>query len=198
MDGWYLATSAEHYRTHLCHIKDTRSERFTDTVHFSHKNITNPNVTHADKIMAAIAECAKAIKTMGSDNGADEMTQLQRLTEKAVATDTEVASKLLRPVEKTRSAIQEAPSIKKSEQEPLDPNQRITRSMKAPKQQDPRVPTAASPRAEKQIVIAEQACKKKAKQRRKRRELTRSHAGCEEKGGHKSRNQCKACSQGYT
>ena len=95
VDGWYLATSAEHYRTHLCHIKDTRSKRFTDTVHFSHKNITNPTVTHADKIMAAIAECAKAIKTMGSDNGADEMAQLQRLMEKAVTTDTEVASKLL-------------------------------------------------------------------------------------------------------
>ena len=63
---------------------------------------------------------------------------------------------------------------KKPEQEPLDPNQRITRSMKAPKQQVPRVPTAASPRVEKQIVTAEQACKKKAKQRRKRRELTRS------------------------
>ena len=79
----------------MCHINDTHRERFTDTVHFSHKNITNPTVTHADKIMAAIAECAKAIKTMGSDNGADEMAQLQRLMEKAVTTDTEVASKLL-------------------------------------------------------------------------------------------------------
>ena len=32
VDGWYLATSTEHYRTHLCHIKTTNSERFTDTV----------------------------------------------------------------------------------------------------------------------------------------------------------------------
>ena len=28
--GWYLATSPEHYRTHLCHIKTTNSERFTE------------------------------------------------------------------------------------------------------------------------------------------------------------------------
>ena len=62
VDEWYLATPSGHYRTHLCHIKETRSERLTDTAHFSHKNITKPTVTHADKIMAAIAECAKAIK----------------------------------------------------------------------------------------------------------------------------------------
>ena len=81
---------------------------------------------------------------------------------------------MLRPAEQTRSAIKEAPGIKEPEQEPLDPNQRITRSMKAPSQQVPRVPTAASPRVEKHIVTAEQACKKKAKQHRKRRESTRS------------------------
>ena len=56
VDGWYLATSPEHYRTHTCHIKETHSERLSDTVHFSHKNITRPTVTHADKIMAAVAE----------------------------------------------------------------------------------------------------------------------------------------------
>ena len=34
--------------------------------------------------MAAIADCAKAIKNMGSNDGADEMQKLQQLTEKAV------------------------------------------------------------------------------------------------------------------
>ena len=108
MDGWYLATSAEHYRTHLCHVKDTRSKRLTDTAHFSHKNITKPTVTHADKITAAIAECAKAIKAMGSENRADEMEQFQRLTEKAIATNREVASKLNLPAERTRSEVRPA------------------------------------------------------------------------------------------
>ena len=80
VDGWYLATSPEHCRTHLCHIKTTNSERFTDTAQFSHKIITKPTITHADKIMAAIADCAKTIKNMGSKNRADEMQQLLKLT----------------------------------------------------------------------------------------------------------------------
>ncbi len=42
VDGWYLATSPEHYRMHLCHIKSARSERFTDTVQFSQSTSHGP------------------------------------------------------------------------------------------------------------------------------------------------------------
>ena len=55
----------------MCHIKSTKSERFTDMAQFSHKKITRPTITHADKIMAAIADCAKAIKNAGNRNGTD-------------------------------------------------------------------------------------------------------------------------------
>ena len=82
VDGWYMVTSPEHYCTHLCHIKTTNSERLTDTAQFSHHKITKPAITHADKIMAAIADCNKAIKNMGSNDGADELKQLMKLTEK--------------------------------------------------------------------------------------------------------------------
>jgi hypothetical protein len=34
IDGWYLSTSPDHYRMHLCHIKNTSSDRLLDTVHF--------------------------------------------------------------------------------------------------------------------------------------------------------------------
>ena len=84
VDRWYLATSPEHYCTHLCHIKTTNSEIFIDTTQFSHQNITKPTITHADKIMAAIADYNKAIKNMGSNDGADELRQLMKLTEQAV------------------------------------------------------------------------------------------------------------------
>ena len=84
VDGWYLATSPEHYRTHICHIKTTNSDRFTDTAQFSHQKITKPATTHAEKIMAAIADCNKAIRKMGSNNGGDEHKQLMKLTEKTV------------------------------------------------------------------------------------------------------------------
>ena len=80
VDGWNLATSPEHCCTHLCHIKTTDSERFTDTAQFSHQNITKSTITHAEKIMAAIADCNKAIKNMGNNDGAYELQQLMKLT----------------------------------------------------------------------------------------------------------------------
>ena len=49
VDGWYLSTSPDHYRTHVCHIKSTQCDRLSNTVHFKHKNITNPSLTHAKK-----------------------------------------------------------------------------------------------------------------------------------------------------
>ena len=68
VDGWYLATSPEHYQTHRCQIKSTNSKRFTDTIHFNHKTLTQPSITHADKVMTAIANCARAIKNLGNIN----------------------------------------------------------------------------------------------------------------------------------
>jgi hypothetical protein len=47
VNGWYLYTLPEHYRTHVCHIKETKSDHLSDTVHFKHKHITNPEVTHS-------------------------------------------------------------------------------------------------------------------------------------------------------
>ncbi len=43
IDRWYLFTSPEHYHTHTCYVKATKSECHLDTVHFKHKNIINPN-----------------------------------------------------------------------------------------------------------------------------------------------------------
>ena len=53
--GCYLAKSPEHYRTHMCHIKQMRSKWLPDTIQFSHKNITRPTITHADKVMEEIS-----------------------------------------------------------------------------------------------------------------------------------------------
>jgi hypothetical protein len=80
VDGWYLFTSPEHYRTHTCHIKHTKSERLSDTVQFQHKRITNPTITHANKVMLALAECVKAIKGLtGQDKSSPEAKDLQRI-----------------------------------------------------------------------------------------------------------------------
>ncbi len=62
VDGWHLSTLPEHCRTHVCHIKSTKSNQLSDTVHFKHKHITNPALTHDDKIMKAVAELSKILK----------------------------------------------------------------------------------------------------------------------------------------
>ena len=79
VDGWYLNTSPEHYRVHNCHIKQTKQERFSDTVHFKHKTITNPELSPHDKIMMAIANCREAIngKVIGtSQQQAEEIKSI--------------------------------------------------------------------------------------------------------------------------
>ena len=83
VDGWYLSTSSDHYLTHMCHIKSTQSDRLSDMVHFKHKNITNPLLTHANKIMKAIADLANVLKCkpIVTAKQEQEIRDLQRLME---------------------------------------------------------------------------------------------------------------------
>ena len=76
VDGWYLFTSPEHYRTHVCHVKATKSERLTDTLQLRHKHITNPTVTHADKVMNPISACAAALKGVAGGKTPKELHDL--------------------------------------------------------------------------------------------------------------------------
>ena len=81
LDGWYLNTSPEHYRVHNCHIKSTRAERLTDTIHFKHKHITNPTLSHSDKLMNALANC-KAILMGTLDNKSNQdLEELKSIVE---------------------------------------------------------------------------------------------------------------------
>jgi hypothetical protein len=66
VNGWYLSTSPEHYHTHCCHIKMTNTECHSDTVQFQHKHMTNPSLTPEDKLMAAIADCSKALQGLSA------------------------------------------------------------------------------------------------------------------------------------
>jgi hypothetical protein len=82
VNGWYLFTSPEHYCTHNCHIKHNKSKRLSDTVQFQHKCITNPSITHANKVMQALAECVKAIKGMtGKARNSQAAQDLQRIVD---------------------------------------------------------------------------------------------------------------------
>ncbi|KAL7478375.1 hypothetical protein ACHAW6_004139 [Cyclotella cf. meneghiniana] len=79
VDGWYISTSPEHYRTHRCHVKSTNSERLSDTVQFQHKHITNPSPSPQDKLMAAIADLTHTIHGMGSHPAKTALHELSAL-----------------------------------------------------------------------------------------------------------------------
>jgi len=86
VDGWYLSTSNEHYRAHKCHVKATKGERVSDTVQFQHKDITNPTVTPHDKIMTALADCAKAIKGIKNVDSTQDLRDLQHILNDKIET----------------------------------------------------------------------------------------------------------------
>jgi hypothetical protein len=62
IDGWYLQTSPEHYLCHIIHVKQTMSERVSDTVFFKTKYITQPTLTPADIITKALNDLTKALR----------------------------------------------------------------------------------------------------------------------------------------
>ena len=130
VDGWYIATSPEHYRTHKCHIKETKSDRFSDTVQFQHKNITNPTVTPHDKLMHALADCAKAIKGIENIDTSQDLRDIQRITQSLTDGDKDADI----PQQPAIPRVQPAPRV---DNETPPPNMRITRSMSTD------VPTAA-------------------------------------------------------
>ena len=148
VDGWYLATSPEHYRTHKCHIKNTRDDRFSDTVQFQHKRITNPTITPHDKIMRAIADCAKVIKGVKHADVDQDMRDMQRLAgelkntqQDGHDTTTEQAAPRVRPVPR----VQTTPGVD-TQYQYMPPNRPATRSTttKERQAQVPRVqPTTA-------------------------------------------------------
>jgi hypothetical protein len=54
VDRWYLQTTPEYYQCHIIYLKNTRSERVSDTVHFKHKYIVQPTLMPEDTIVKAL------------------------------------------------------------------------------------------------------------------------------------------------
>ena len=79
VDGWYLYTSSEHYCTHNCHVKATRSKQLSNIVQFQHKDITNPTVTHANKLVNAIVTCINIISNICNGKNESDIRNLNQL-----------------------------------------------------------------------------------------------------------------------
>ena len=81
VDGWYLRTSNEHYRCHVVFVKNSRSERISDTVHFKHRHITIPTITPEDTIVKCLNDLTQALKERRNTKGVIEYDALQKLDE---------------------------------------------------------------------------------------------------------------------
>ena len=66
---WYLYMSPEHYRAHVCRVKNNNSDQVSDTVVFKHKNITKPTITHANQLVKAIRNLKQSDKGMSNGKG---------------------------------------------------------------------------------------------------------------------------------
>jgi hypothetical protein len=65
-----------------CHIKHTKSKQLSDTVKFQHKRITNPSITHTNKVMQSLAECVNSIQGMaGKARNSQAAQYLQRIVD---------------------------------------------------------------------------------------------------------------------
>ena len=127
-----MSISPIHYRTHTCNVKGTRSDWLCDTMQFQHKNITNPTITHQDKIMKALANCHAAIHSLPNHKHKQDFCDLQRLVQ------------LTNTTSSPPTAQQPTTSLPQNDApQPLErivlPNQRITRSMTGPTHTVPRV-----------------------------------------------------------
>ena len=60
--GYYVETSREHYRCFKIWVKNNRSIQITDTMFFTHRYITMPEISKADAIMVAANHLAQVYK----------------------------------------------------------------------------------------------------------------------------------------
>jgi hypothetical protein len=79
IDGWYLQTSPEHYRCHVIYVKQTKSERVSDTVFFKTKYITQPTLSRADIVSKALNDLTQALKGKSNKKGLEQIDALKRL-----------------------------------------------------------------------------------------------------------------------
>ena len=86
-DGYYLGASPDHYRTHRIYVKAINAGRVSEAVFFKHKYLTNPTVTHADRVVQAARELYNVLskKKQGIDkSNVEGLRELSTIYLKAV------------------------------------------------------------------------------------------------------------------
>jgi hypothetical protein len=79
IDGWYLQTSQEYYQCYIIYVKQTKSERVSDTVFFKTKYIMQPTMTPADVITKALSDLTQALKDKRNHTGLEQIEALMKI-----------------------------------------------------------------------------------------------------------------------
>ena len=109
-------------RPHKRHIKQTNSERFSNTVDFQHKWITNPTVMPADKIMKAISACIDTIQGRSDFKSNNDLQQLHTVLQDATNSPAKLHELIQQSTQKNMAAL---PRVALT----VDGTQRVTRAM---------------------------------------------------------------------
>ena len=79
INRWYLQMSPEHYQCHVMYVKQTKSERVSDTVFFKTKYITQPTLTQANVISKALSNLTHALKGKSNQKVLEQIEALTKL-----------------------------------------------------------------------------------------------------------------------
>ena len=175
IDGWYIRTSDEHYRTHACVTKTTKTERLTDTIQFNHKRITNPTITHADKMMKALSDSINAI---GSTKGhaKQQMKDLTQMMKDAQGVVKQYPERMSEPIQTTltnmRQRVQRVQTPMGEQLQRQDDGVRVTRSMTRNTNNTTTSNTVTQPPP--RVATSRQSGKRLRRQRRGRNETENS------------------------
>lgn len=77
---------SDHYISHIIHVKGTTTDRFSETVFFKHKYLTNPTVTHVDTVVDAARALCKAPSKQKQGTSIGTMDTLRNLSNIFLAT----------------------------------------------------------------------------------------------------------------
>ena len=91
IDGWYVGTSMEHYRSHRVRTKATKAERITDTVFIKHAYLTSPTVTPHDAVIAAAQHLTSTLQQNKTEKHSEweALTRLAAFFKQQAADNTE-------------------------------------------------------------------------------------------------------------
>ncbi len=81
IDGWYLQTSPKYNHCHIVYMKNSRSKRVSDSVHFKHKYITQSTLTPEDTVVKAINDLTHALREIRNAKGILQIKALRKMDE---------------------------------------------------------------------------------------------------------------------